>query len=661
MMRFAKSMPPALAVAVVLASCRPSSGVDVVLPALDAPAKFSGHCDRGLAKIKTHIAKLENADKADAAWLHSLDTMLMALDNLGNVAGLYEYTHPENEQREVGAKCGLRAHELWTQLGFSEALYRQVSSMDADSLDADAGRWHRLMLRDFKRNAIDAPLPKRQRLQALVAEITALGQDFSRNIREDQSRIKIEAEELSGLPQDFVDALTPDANGHLFAKVDSPSFQIIMRYADSDALRLRMYRAFLNRAHPENADVLRRMLEKRHQLATLLDYPSYAAYHVEDKMVGSVAQVRAFLDELHSAAEPAARRDYLLLLEELRRLHPDAKTVGSWRKTYVTDRIEKRRFGVDSQKVRTYFRYDRVERGIFELIESMFGVEIKPWRTETWHEDVRAFAIYEKGELLGHFFLDMHPRPGKYSHAAHFTLRGGVLDRQTPISALVCNFPRDGYLEHRQVETFLHEFGHLIHNQFGGRQRYLRFSGIATERDFIEAPSQMLEEWIWDEKSLRRFAINDAGEPIPSELIDALRAARYFTRGLWIRHQIYYSMLSLHYHDTPPDELDLDEDRKELQSYYSDYPPLSDTAFYSSFGHLFGYSAGYYAYLWSLAIAADLFSVFEDQGMDNRQVAMRYRRGILEPGGSKDAMDLVEDFLGRPLQLQRLRRQLDGD
>jgi len=246
----------------------------------------------------------------------------------------------------------------------------------------------------------------------------------------------------------------------------------------------------------------------------------------------------------------------------------------------------------------------------------------------------------------------MHPRDGKYNHAAQFGVREGVQGVQTPIAALVCNFPGGdgsvGLMEHSQVETFLHEFGHLLHTIFGGHQPRLSLSGINTERDFVEAPSQMLEEWVWDSDTLKTFAEDSSGKVIPDALIEKMRAARDFGRGLWTRHQMFYAALSLNYYNRPPGEVDLDQMMQDLQAEYSPFPYVQDTHFYTSFGHLDGYSAIYYTYMWSLVIATDMFSEFEKEGLRNPEVAQRYREHVLAPGGSKDAAELVADFLGRP-------------
>jgi thimet oligopeptidase len=312
--------------------------------------------------------------------------------------------------------------------------------------------------------------------------------------------------------------------------------------------------------------------------------------------------------------------------------------------------------------VRQYFSYARVKVGVFQLVEDLFGVRITPWQTEVWHPSVEAYEIHENGKLLGQFYLDMHPRPGKYQHAAQFGIRDGVKSVQTPLAALVCNFPGgegdSDLLEHDQVETFLHEFGHLLHTIFGGHLPWVRFAGTNTQRDFVEAPSQMLEEWVWDATTLQSFARNSRDETIPDALVAKMKSARNFGKGLMARHQMFYAALSLNYYNRDPSELDLETLMVDLQELYSPFPYVEDTYLYAGFGHLDNYSAIYYTYMWSQVIAADMFSEFERKGLHNRALATHYRTSILEPGASRPAAQLVEDFLGRPFNFAAFGKSL---
>jgi len=308
-----------------------------------------------------------------------------------------------------------------------------------------------------------------------------------------------------------------------------------------------------------------------------------------------------------------------------------------------------------------------VKKGVLDITARMFGIEYRKIEdAPVWHAEVDAYDVVENGALLGRIYLDMHPREGKYKHYAQFTLANGAAGRALPEGVLMCNFPRPSgsepaLMEHGSVRTFFHEFGHLLHHVLGGHTRWVGQSGVATEWDFVEAPSQMLEEWIWDLETLQTFARHHAtGEPLPAALLAAARAADEYGKGLWVRQQMFYAATSLEFHARNPRGLDTTKLMAELQDRYTPFKYVEGTYFHESFGHLDGYSAIYYTYMWSLVIAKDLFSVFKKEGLLNPAPARRYRRAILEAGGSKPAAELVRDFLGRPYDFSAYQQWLDA-
>jgi thimet oligopeptidase len=298
----------------------------------------------------------------------------------------------------------------------------------------------------------------------------------------------------------------------------------------------------------------------------------------------------------------------------------------------------------------------------------LFGVEFqKVDGTEVWHPDVYVYDVLQGKDKLGRIYLDMHPREGKYKHAAQFDLVSGVNDQQLPEGVLVCNFanPRTttpALLEPHEVETMFHEFGHLMHTLIGGKQKWIYFSGVATEHDFVEAPSQMLEEWVTDAKTLQLFAKHyQSGQAIPEEMVARMKKANEFGKGELARNQMFYAALSLQSHRVDPRTIDMDKLSEKLQKKYSPFTYIPGTHFWASFGHLDGYSAMYYTYMWSLVIAKDMFSMFEKNGLLDPATAKRYRETVLAPGGSKDAADLVKDFLGREYGFESYKKWLDRD
>jgi thimet oligopeptidase len=426
---------------------------------------------------------------------------------------------------------------------------------------------------------------------------------------------------------------------------------------------LRMYKAARQRAYPANREVLKKLLTLRHELAELLDYDNFADYITADKMIGSARNAGDFIDRIHQVVMPRSQQDYAVLLQRLRKIDPSATQVNDWQKIYLENLIKNDVYTLDSQEVRRYFSYPKVRQGIFDLVENLFQVSIKPWQTQVWHPSVEAYEIWDGEQRIGQFYLDMHPREGKYQHAAQFGLRDGVAGVQLPLAALVCNFPGgDGgvaLLEHDQVETFLHEFGHLLHSMFGGQLPWVSLAGTNVQRDFVEAPSMMLEEWVWDKDTLQTFASDVDGKVIPEDLVTRMNTARQFGKGVFIRQQLFYAALSLNYYNRDPGTLDLDVTMMELQKRYSPFAYVEDTFFYTSFGHLDNYSAIYYTYMWSLALATDMFGEFQRAGLRDPVVAKRYRDAVLAPGASKPAAQLVEDFLGRPFSLDTFAKSLE--
>jgi thimet oligopeptidase len=433
-----------------------------------------------------------------------------------------------------------------------------------------------------------------------------------------------------------------------------------MTYAKSDDLRKALRLKARSRGYPANKGLLEQLIAKRHELANILSFPSHAALSMDSQMIESPQNAQAFLDSIGDALKVPVEEELAVMLSRLQEDQPEAESVEVWQSGYIQNLLRLEDYKLDAQEVRTYFQYPRVRDGIFQLTEDLFDVEITPWDTPTWHEDVETFEVRDNGVLLGRFYMDNHPRPFKYQHAAHWTLRTGIKNKQIPMSGLAQNFPK-GLMEHSQVETFLHEFGHLLHNMFSSTQKWSPVAGMSMERDFVEAPSQMLEEWIWDFDTLSKFAINEQGETIPRALVDKMVRARHFGRAIGTATQVYYANLSLNAYHREPSSFDLDDLTRELESKYAAYPHLPGTHFYANFGHLNGYSSNYYTYQWSLAIATDLFSKFEEGGLRNTSIANDYRRKVLEAAGSKPATEFVADFLGRQFSTEAYIKSLQDE
>jgi thimet oligopeptidase len=382
-------------------------------------------------------------------------------------------------------------------------------------------------------------------------------------------------------------------------------------------------------------------------------------------MVQDPHNVKEFIGKVAEVATPRAEKDYQELLYRLQQEKPEATEVKDWQKGYISELIRQETYGLDSKEVRKYFQYDKVKQGLLDLTSDLFMVNIKPVDEEAWHPSVDVYEVWGDGELMGKFYLDMHPRKDKYKHAMMTTVVTGISGKQVPEAALVCNFPggddSPGLMEHTQVETFFHEFGHLIHHIFAGNQPWINISGIATEWDFVETPSTLYEEWAWNPQVLQRFAVSTDGETIPDALIQKMNQARKFRLGLDVKQQMFYAAISLNFYNREPQNFQPLTMVKKLQREYTPFDYVEGTHMHLSFGHLYGYSAIYYTYMWSTVIAKDLYSVFLEKGLANPEVSMLYRKKVLEPGGSKAASKLVQDFLGREFSFEAFAEWLNKD
>ncbi|MCR9106958.1 MAG: Zn-dependent oligopeptidase [Gammaproteobacteria bacterium] len=612
------------------------------------PAQLTTLCNETLDTAKSAFAQIES--DTSPATVQSVygpyNAMGIGLQDIQHI-WYVKSVHPDTNVQAAAEACINAYIDFATTIELSQPFYQRVASIDVTGLNPSEQLMIENRLRAFRKSGVDRDEPTRQRVRALIAEITELGTAFDKNIRTDSKIIVTNAEELKGLPEDFIASHPADADGNIEISTDYPDLFPVLTYSESDDLRLRLYTASKAIATPANDTTLRQLIEKRHELANLLGYPSHAALAMDGLMIGTPENAQRFIDEIGDAVREPASKDMAILLQRLQQIDPAATGVEVWQSFYLSNLVRQEQYAIDAREVRQYFHFDRVQRGIFAMTEQLFDVEIVPWQTNTWHEDVTAWELRDNGKPLGRFYLDMHPRKNKYKHAAHWTLRTGLKDGPIAMSGMVMNFPQ-GLMEHNQVETFLHEFGHLLHNMFSGSQQWLDISGMTMERDFVEAPSQMLEEWVWDYDTLKTFATNDAGEVIPRSLVEKMVAARHFGEAAGTAQQLFYANLALNYYNRPPDSFALLPLLKDMQARYSPYPYVPDTYFYNNFTHLNGYSSNYYIYQWSKAISTDLFSQFAAAGMNDAKTASDYRRKILEPGGSKPASELIADFLQRP-------------
>jgi thimet oligopeptidase len=623
------------------------------LAALQTAESVKAACDAEVAALKADVARLESFAGTPTVedYLDALNATLVSATNMIYAGSVLAAVHPDEAVRDAGDACNQALTPVISDYSLSRPIYERLAAVELADADADTRRFVEKQLQDFRLAGVDRDDATRARIKELQDEMTRVGQEFDRNINDAVAYLELDApEQLAGLPQDYIDAHPPGEDGKIRISTQYPDLFPFMNYAESDELRRQMSVLYTNRAYPENEALLMELLALRYEFAQLLGFENYAHWVTADKMVGSPQRVQGFLDELSGYTAEPQEREYAMLLARLREDRPDAERVDSWQNGFLQEKISAEDFQVDSKEVRQYFNYQATRDGILRLVQDLFSVQIKPWATASWHQDVEAYELWDDDRLIGRFFLDMHPREGKYQHAAVAPIRSGISGQQVPLATLMCNFPRGSELmQHSQVVTFLHEFGHLIHFLFAGGHRWSGVSGISTEWDFVEAPSQMLEEWVWDYDTISQFARNAEGEVMPEALLDRMIAARDFGLGMGTRRQLSLAAMSLGIYNRDPEGLDLKAFTDEMTRQYTKFEPLPEGNFYAAFGHLNGYSAIYYTYQWSLAIASDLFTRFQQEGLRNVETAGEYREKILEPGGARPAAELVTDFLGREI------------
>jgi thimet oligopeptidase len=576
----------------------------------------------------------------------------IALGNAFAASSLFQQVHPDQAIREQAERAQVEASNLLTDLSLDREVYDLMVVDDAEprtsGLDDDAERVRNFALRDFRRAGVDREPEVRDRVRTINERLTELAQTFERNIREDDTTVKVRPDQLDGLPQDWIDDHPAGDDGLVELSLEYPDVFPMLKFATDREARLAVFLAFNNQGWPANDEVLVEMLSLRRELATMLGYAGWPTYDAEVKMIETGDGIASFVDKISKAAEASALRDRDALLERVRQDRPDVEVLDGADSTHYAELLRREEHDVDAQEVRRYFSFERVRQGLLDVTGRLFGLTWTPVDVPTWHDDVTSYDVSLGDRALGRIHLDLHPRENKFNHAAQFTLTTGVSGRQPPEGVLVCNFPR-GLMEHGDVVVLFHEFGHLIHHVLAGDQRWARFAGVATEWDFVEAPSQLLEEWAWDAGVLAEFAVDEDGRAIPSDLVARMRDANDFAKGLLTRTQMYYASISYRLHEDPPTSgAGIAATTSDLQATYSMLAPVDGTHMYAGFGHLAGYTSGYYTYMWSLVIAKDLFSAFDHEHLFDVEVATRYRDRILVQGGRKDAADLVEDFLGRP-------------
>ncbi|MGH9512394.1 MAG: M3 family metallopeptidase [Terriglobales bacterium] len=592
------------------------------------------------------------------------DEAVRQLDSANYFAGLMQQVHPDATFRDHAEAMTRKVSAVATALSLNQNVYHALARLDVSREDSATRYYVQRQLLEFRLAGVDKDDATRARLKKLNDELTDEQSTFDRNISDGRKIVEVSSvSELNGLPQDYIDRHKPGADGKIKISTDYPDILPALKFAKSDDLRRRLWNAFETRAYPKNRDVLEQMTQTRYEIATLLGYASWADYNAADKMIVRGSNIGDFIQQLDTATRPLVRREFAMLLAEKQKTDPAAKEIGDYEVGHLSELVRRSQYDFDSQSVRPYLPYVQVKQGVLDTASKLFHVTFRQEQSvPAWDPAVETWDTIENGKVIGRFYLDMHPRKGKFGHAAMFPVLDGVRGKQIPEAALVCNLPAPtasdpGLMEYGDVVTFFHEFGHLMHHILGGQQQWAGIAGISMEGDFVEAPSQMLEEWMRSPQVLATFAHNyKTGEPIPAELVARMNRASAFGRGNWVATQNEYTAISYDLYKTKPQDIDPDAICIEDAKRYTPFTPTPGTHMYASFGHLGGYSSAYYTYLWDKVIAEDFFMQFDHDNLLSGEAPMRYRHVVLEPGGSMSANDLVKNFLGRPQNMTAFQK-----
>jgi len=583
-------------------------------------------------------------------------------NSAGYFAGLMEQVHPDATFRDRATLMLTKASAAQTAIALNHEVYNALAALDLSKVDAATRFYVQRQLLEFRLAGVDKDDTTRARLKKLNDQATEQQSMFDRNISDGKNTVEADPAELDGLPQDYIDRHQPGADGKVRLTTDYPDALPVFTFAKSDSLRRRMSLAFNTRAYPKNKEVLTSLMKTRYEIATLLGYSSWADYNAADKMIAKGRNIADFINQVNDASRDLSQREFEMLLAEKQKTEAGAKEIWDYERSYLSELVRRSKYDFDSQAVRPYFPFMKVKQGILDTAADLFHVSFQQEQNiPSWDPAVETWIVIDSGKPIGRFYLDMHPRPGKYSHAEMAPVLDGIRGKQLPEAILVCNFPvptatDPGLMDYGDVETFFHEFGHLMHHILGGQQEWAGISGITMESDFVEAPSQMLEEWIRSPQVLAKFARHyKTGEPIPAELVARMNRASAFGRGGWAGRQNGFSAISYDIYKTKPEDVDLDKVTLDNARRYTLFTPLPDTHSWASFGHLGGYSSAYYTYLFDKVIAEDFFLQFDHQNLLAGDAPMRYRRVVLEPGGSMSANDLVKNFMGRPQNITALQ------
>ncbi len=637
-----------------------------LLPLFKA-AEIPSLCDANLASMQKDIQIFENQkikNKAKAGpYLAEWDELHAKARDFGAAVGLYSNVDPDPALRQAADDCELKISKYQTTLYQNPKLYAQFKKLKAsDPIDQ---KFLQDILEQFEKTGVQLSAEKQKRLKDIIEESTKLSQDFAKNVRDNPHKVEFTPAEMKGLPASYMAGLKKNEKGNYLLGFDYPEYQPFMELAESDEARKRYQMAYTRRGTEQNLQFMKKAIDLRYEMAQLFDKESYAHSALEFRMAKTPEAVNSFLEDVYSKVAPLEKQD----VEELRQFKAETLKVPRekaditrWNQGYWSEKLRQAKYKVDQEKLRDYFPTEAAQKWLFVVSSELYGIDFRPMKVKAWHNEVEYYAVHDtaSGEFLGGLYVDKYPREGKYGHAAVWGAYGGsTLNQRRPVSVLVTNFNRKG-LNSNELETFVHEMGHALHGILS-KTRYSEQSGTSVERDLVEAPSQMYEEWARRLETLSKVA--DYCEPacprVDAAMTERLKDVKNYGRGLHYARQTLYAQydMALHSKDalkTDPLKLWQEMESKTALGY------VPGQQFPGQFGHVMGgYQAGYYSYMWSEVIALDMLSAFGDQLMD-KKVGAHYRNTVLAQGGQKHGEQMVKDFLGRDPDSKAFFNEISG-
>jgi thimet oligopeptidase len=646
------------------------------------PEAIEAAMKNAIAKANTALDQIGAQDLSKATFkstVVALDDVTYDASLAANRATIIKETNT-NAAMRAAAENAVKGFQDWAVgVDYREDVYKAIKAF-ADTHPKLSGEDEKLLketLRDYRRAGLELPLDQRKEVEELRKQLSKLGTDFDSNIVNSNAPVMFSKADLDGLPKSFFASPGIKTGDDVYTVMANVTWQFntVQENAKNEATRKQLYLVHETLAKDKNVSVLNQMLTLRNEIALRLGYKSWDDYQTEVKMAKTGANAEKYINDLVTGIQPKFDSE----IAELQKLKaadtndPNAKImVWDWR--YYNNQLNKQKYAVDKEALRAYFPFQKVLDGMFNIYQSIFGLKfekiVAPYK---WIGDLQLYLVTDSGtsEPLGMFYLDMFPREGKFNHFAQFDIISGKLlpngKYQRPTVALLCNFPpasgdSPSLMTHQDVETLFHEFGHALHS-IVTRAKYGRFAGAHVPGDFVEAPSQMLQNWVWDKKVLDTFAADyrDPSKKIPADIVKQLNDAKLANAGVLYRRQFAFASLDLALHDPHPEEMPYDSvaiSNPILEKVFLPIDP--STTFVSYFGHLNGYDAGYYGYAWADAIAADMATVFEKakDGYLDKQAGMKLRREIYEPGDSRDVNESIEKFLGRKQSIEPFLKKI---